>query len=79
MALLGVKFTVDVPWGQIEGQEWGDPEGHPWVGVHGWLDSSASLVPIVKQFPKKGHRFLLMDLPGHGHSSNYPQGNSGHK
>jgi hypothetical protein len=24
------------------GKEWGDPQGFPWLGIHGWLDNSGT-------------------------------------
>jgi hypothetical protein len=25
------------------GKEWGDPQGFPWLGIHGWLDNAGKL------------------------------------
>ncbi|WP_017445314.1 alpha/beta fold hydrolase [Gayadomonas joobiniege] len=37
------------------------------VGLHGWLDNSNSLIPLTQQF--SGYNCLLPDLSGHGLSS----------
>jgi pimeloyl-ACP methyl ester carboxylesterase len=39
--------------------------------LHGWLDNSASFLPLMPHFEKKllGKRIIAIDWPGHGHSS----------
>ncbi|MBU2979769.1 alpha/beta hydrolase [Alteromonas sp. C1M14] len=37
------------------------------IGLHGFLDNAASLSPLAPYL--KGHRFIALDLPGHGKSS----------
>ncbi len=46
------------------GLEWGNPEGHPIIALHGWLDNAlsfASLAPLLCDF-----RVIALDLSGHG-------------
>jgi hypothetical protein len=59
MAFLIIPFKIYVfcP----PGREWGDPDGHPWIGLHGWLDNCGSLDKIASLFPKKGHRDDAID------------------
>ena len=51
---------------------WGNPNGHPVLAFHGWLDNAATfdnLAPLLPEF-----RILSLDLPGHGHSDHRPPG-----
>ena len=51
---------------------WGNPNGHPVLAFHGWLDNAATfdnLAPLLSEF-----RILSLDLPGHGHSDHRPPG-----
>jgi len=55
---------------------WGNPEGIPLLGLHGWLDNAATfdnLAPLLREF-----RFVSLDLPGHGLSDHRPIGSSYH-
>ena len=58
---------------QIPGKEWGDPNGHPWVCLHGWLDNCGTFDTLAPIFPK-GNRLICYDIPGHGYSSHIPKG-----
>nr|ACO11704.1 Serine hydrolase-like protein 2 [Caligus rogercresseyi] len=71
--LMGEEFRAPVPWGQISGRKWGNPEGHPWIGLHGWLDNAGSFDQLAPLFPK-GHVLYCIDYPGHGYSSPIPEG-----
>lgn len=72
-ASLAQEFQVPVPWGVIAGKEWGDPNGKPWIVLHGWLDNCGSFDTLAPIFPKD-QRLLCIDYPGHGFSSPIPDG-----
>eukprot|EP00095_Tigriopus_kingsejongensis_P008474 maker-scaffold18_size714446-snap-gene-4.12 protein:Tk08474 transcript:maker-scaffold18_size714446-snap-gene-4.12-mRNA-1 annotation:"probable serine hydrolase" len=71
--LEGNAFEIPVPWGMMGGKEWGQPDGHPWIVLHGWLDNCGSFDTLAPLFPP-GHRLLCLDMPGHGLSSHGPPG-----
>jgi len=67
------EIRIPVPYGHIAGKAWGDPNGRPILGLHGWLDNAAThdhLVPLLSE----GYRLVCLDQPGHGLSSHYPNG-----
>eukprot|EP00090_Calanus_glacialis_P046277 TRINITY_DN9005_c0_g1_i1.p1 TRINITY_DN9005_c0_g1~~TRINITY_DN9005_c0_g1_i1.p1 ORF type:complete len:350 (-),score=102.57 TRINITY_DN9005_c0_g1_i1:108-1157(-) len=67
------EIRIPVPYGHIAGKAWGDPNGRPILGLHGWLDNAAThdhLVPLLSE----GYRLVCLDQPGHGLSSHYPAG-----
>jgi pimeloyl-ACP methyl ester carboxylesterase len=47
--------------------EWGDPDGHAVVLLHGLLWSAPMMERVARLLPQ--HRVLLLDLHGHGNSS----------
>jgi len=71
------EIEIPVPWGKISGKSWGDGDGHPWLGLHGWLDNCGSLDLIAKDWPA-GHKIVAIDYPGHGFSSHLPEGSMYH-
>lgn len=71
--LAGDEVMIPVPWGVIAGRQWGDPSGHPWLGLHGWLDNAGTFDLLGPCFPP-GYKLVAIDLPGHGLSSHYPWG-----
>lgn len=54
------------------GEEWGNPDGFPWIVLHGWMDNSASWDKLIPYFPLDKYRMICVDWPGHGFSSHYP-------
>jgi len=69
----GREFVIPVPWGVIRGKEWGHPEGLPWLAIHGWLDNAGTFNTLLPHIGSE-HRFLAVDVPGHGLSSHLPKG-----
>ncbi|KAF5279273.1 hypothetical protein FQR65_LT15444 [Abscondita terminalis] len=68
------EITIEVPWGHIAGKWWGPKDVQPILAIHGWQDNAGTfdtLSPLLKG-PKLS--ILCIDLPGHGLSSHYPQG-----
>lgn len=43
------------------------------LALHGWLDNANSFVPLLGHLPADWD-VVLLDLPGHGHSSHLPAG-----
>lgn len=56
---------------EIAAKIWGNPNGIPTLALHGWLDNAASFDHIAPLLPEL--YLVAIDLPGHGHSSHYPQ------
>lgn len=50
---------------------WGNPENPPIIALHGWLDNANSFDPIAP-YLQNNYYFIVVDLPGHGHSSHLP-------
>ena len=74
----GQDFQVPVPWGHIKGKKWGNPNGHPWIALHGWMDNAGSFDRLMPLMELNQNRFYCLDYPGHGHSSSVPWGFSYH-
>lgn len=72
------EISIPVPWGQIRGQIFGDPNlatGRPIVCLHGYLDNSNSFKPLASYLTKSNDYYLIaLDFPGHGLSSKLPDG-----
>ncbi|ALS98147.1 alpha/beta fold hydrolase [Lacimicrobium alkaliphilum] len=51
---------------RISGQRFGDPNGTKVLALHGWLDNSASFIPLAEHLQNVD--LLAIDLIGHGHS-----------
>lgn len=83
MALLEQSRKLDVPLGHgrsiaaaiIENPS--QREGFTLVALHGFLDNMCSFAPIVEHLCAETpvSQIVLMDLPGHGHSSHSTSGN----
>ncbi len=52
---------------ELCGLQWGDPDGHPVLALHGWLDNAASFSRLAPQL--NGCRVIALDLSGQGKSS----------
>jgi 2-succinyl-6-hydroxy-2,4-cyclohexadiene-1-carboxylate synthase len=44
-------------------------DGPPLVFIHGFTQGNRSWRPIAEHFARRGHRSIVVDLPGHGGSS----------
>ncbi len=51
----------------LYGLEWGEPDGHPVLALHGWQDNAASFSRLAPQL--QGCRVIAIDLSGQGKSS----------
>jgi len=67
------EIRIPAPYGHIAGKAWGDPNGKPILGLHGWLDNAGThdhIAPLLNE----GYYLVSLDQPGHGFSSKYPPG-----
>lgn len=55
---------------EIAAKIWGDPNGIPTLGMHGWLDNAATFDHLAPLLPEL--YLVSVDLPGHGLSSHTP-------
>lgn len=53
-------------------QRFGTEGGPRWVAFHGWMDNSASILALARQFPE--YDWLLVDQAGHGQSDHRNSG-----
>jgi len=70
------EISIQTSYLNIAAKCWGNPEGIPLLGLHGWLDNAATfdhLAPLINEY------FLVsLDLPGHGYSDHRPPGSAYH-
>ncbi|CAL1601557.1 unnamed protein product [Knipowitschia caucasica] len=67
------ELRVPVPWGEIRGKVWGPEHGRPVLCLHGWADNCGTFNKLIPLLPKE-HRYVAVDLAGHGFSSHRPPG-----
>ena len=67
------EIKLSVPWGHIAGKAWGDSSGSHVLVVHGYLDNAGSFDRLLPMLPDNFY-YIVIDLPGHGLSSSFPQG-----
>lgn len=73
----GATLTASVirlPGGrELSYSEFGDPAGIPVFGFHGTPGSRLQVVPTATTPLPPGHRLIVTDRPGYGHSTFYPE------
>ncbi|MFN3579527.1 MAG: alpha/beta fold hydrolase [Pseudomonas sp.] len=65
-----VRFSL--PTLEVAAKVWGNPQGLPVIGLHGWLDNAATfdrIAPLLNDV-----HLVALDLPGHGLSGHMPAG-----
>ncbi|KAG6460424.1 serine hydrolase-like protein [Manduca sexta] len=67
------EWTVNAPWGRVAMISWGDAANSPVLLVHGYADTAATFIPLVKELPND-HYYVAFDMPGHGKSDPFPPG-----
>ncbi len=66
------EIEIKTPCFRFAAKRWGDPDGAPILGLHGWLDNAATFDRLAPLFPDA--QFVSLDLAGHGHSDHRPPG-----
>jgi len=54
------EIRIPVAYGHIAGKAWGNPDGKPILGLHGWLDNAATHDNIAPLLPP-GYRKSTLD------------------
>ena len=66
------EVGFDITLGRLTGLRAGDRHGPKVLALHGWLDNAASFLPLAEQLPDLD--LVMLDLPGHGHSTHLGHG-----
>ena len=66
------EIEIKTPYLRFAAKRWGDPDGAPILGLHGWLDNASTFDRLAPLFPDA--QFVSLDLTGHGHSDHRPPG-----
>jgi pimeloyl-ACP methyl ester carboxylesterase len=69
---VGEEIEIKTPYFRFAARRWGDPDGAPILGLHGWLDNAATFDRLAPLLPEA--QFVSLDLAGHGHSDHRPPG-----
>ena len=62
----GEEIEFDVLGLRVCAKQWGNPEGEPTIGLHGWLENASTydhLAPMLQEL-----NLIAVDFAGHGHS-----------
>ena len=68
----GVDIEFNVLGLKIAAKRWGNPEGEPAIGLHGWLDNANTFDLLAPLLPELN--FIAMDFAGHGYSDHRAEG-----
>jgi len=66
------EIQIDTPHCRFAGKRWGNRQGIPVLGLHGWLDNAATFDRLAPLLPNI--QFVALDLVGHGWSDHRPPG-----
>jgi pimeloyl-ACP methyl ester carboxylesterase len=69
--MKAVPVNIHLSWGTLEGLHWSRPGAPKVLCLHGWLDNSASFVPLAPFL--KDFDLIALDFAGHGFSSHRPE------
>lgn len=67
------EIEIEFSWGKLAGKWWGSRTRQPLIVLHGWQDNAGSFDPLIPLLPTY-LSYLVIDLPGHGLSSQIPDG-----
>ncbi|MBQ0741887.1 MAG: alpha/beta hydrolase [Pseudomonas sp.] len=70
MSVSSHEVRFSLPSLEVAAKVWGNPDGLPVIGLHGWLDNAATfdrLAPLLNDV-----HLVALDLPGHGLSGHMP-------
>lgn len=56
----------------LHARQWGNPDGLPTIGLHGWLDNANTFDRLAPLLPELN--FIALDFAGHGYSDHRPEG-----
>ena len=74
--MQGQPTQWSLPHITLQGLTYGNPNGHPVLAIHGWLDNAASFSRLA---PHLNDLYIVaIDLPGHGYSDHRPLGSHYH-
>jgi pimeloyl-ACP methyl ester carboxylesterase len=68
----GELLTFDVLGLKLTARQWGNPQGAPTIGLHGWLDNANTFERLAPLLPELN--FIALDFAGHGYSDHRPLG-----
>jgi pimeloyl-ACP methyl ester carboxylesterase len=72
VSIVAEEMEIKTPHFRFAAKRWGDPDGTPILGLHGWLDNAATFDRLAPLLPDT--QFVSLDLAGHGHSDHRPPG-----
>jgi pimeloyl-ACP methyl ester carboxylesterase len=72
MNIVAEEIEIRTPHFRFAAKRWGDSDGAPILGLHGWLDNAATFDRLAPLLPDA--QFVSLDLAGHGHSDHRPPG-----
>lgn len=68
----GEARQFDVLGLRLHAKQWGDPEGLPTIGLHGWLDNANTFDRLAPLLPELN--LIALDFAGHGFSDHRAEG-----
>jgi len=70
--LEGVEVQFNVLGLTLTAKRWGNPEGAPTIGLHGWLDNANTFDRLAPFLPELN--LIALDFAGHGRSDHRAEG-----
>ncbi len=68
----GIPLEFDVLGLKICAKQWGNPDGAPTIGLHGWLDNANTFDLLAPKLPEIN--LIALDFAGHGLSDHRAEG-----
>jgi pimeloyl-ACP methyl ester carboxylesterase len=70
--LQGSEIEFDALGLKFHAKQWGNPDGQPTIGLHGWLDNASTFDRLAPLLPELN--FVAIDFAGHGRSDHRAEG-----